>query len=57
MIEHSIQIGENFFDNRVVLQPTEESYDFVMGINTKGTLFLTQAVQVTMQLTNYMTLA
>ena len=23
---------------------TEESYDFVMGINTKGTLFLTQAV-------------
>lgn len=27
-----------------VLEMTEESYDFVMGINTKGTLFLTQAV-------------
>ena len=29
---------------RDVLEMTEESYDFVMGINTKGTLFLTQAV-------------
>lgn len=27
-----------------LLQMTEESYDFVMNINTKGTLFLTQAV-------------
>lgn len=27
-----------------LLEMTEESYDFVMGINTKGTLFLTQAV-------------
>lgn len=27
-----------------VLEMTEESYDYVMGINTKGTLFLTQAV-------------
>ena len=27
-----------------VLEMTEESYDFVMNINTKGTLFLTQAV-------------
>lgn len=27
-----------------LLTMTEESYDFVMGINTKGTLFLTQAV-------------
>ena len=27
-----------------ILNMTEESYDFVMGINTKGTLFLTQAV-------------
>lgn len=27
-----------------ILEMTEESYDFVMGINTKGTLFLTQAV-------------
>ena len=26
-----------------ILEMTEESYDFVMGINTKGTLFLTQA--------------
>ena len=26
-----------------LLQMTEESYDFVMNINTKGTLFLTQA--------------
>ena len=25
-----------------ILEMTEESYDFVMGINTKGTLFLTQ---------------
>ena len=29
---------------RDVLEMTEESYDFVMGFNTKGTLFLTQAV-------------
>ena len=28
---------------RDILEMTEESYDFVMGINTKGTLFLTQA--------------
>ncbi len=27
-----------------ILEMTEESYDFVMNINTKGTLFLTQAV-------------
>ncbi len=27
-----------------ILEMTEESYDFVMDINTKGTLFLTQAV-------------
>ena len=27
-----------------ILQMTEESYDYVMDINTKGTLFLTQAV-------------
>ena len=27
-----------------LLEMTEESYDFVMDINTKGTLFLTQAV-------------
>ena len=27
-----------------LLEMSEESYDFVMGINTKGTLFLTQAV-------------
>lgn len=27
-----------------ILQMTEESYDFVMNINTKGTLFLTQLV-------------
>lgn len=27
-----------------LLEMTEESYDFVMGINTKATLFLTQAV-------------
>lgn len=27
-----------------LLTMTEESYDFVMGVNTKGTLFLTQAV-------------
>ncbi len=26
-----------------LLEMTEESYDFVMGVNTKGTLFLTQA--------------
>ncbi|MBQ6262805.1 MAG: 3-ketoacyl-ACP reductase [Clostridia bacterium] len=29
---------------RDILETTEESYDFVMGINTKGTFFLTQAV-------------
>lgn len=29
---------------RDILEMPEESYDFVMGINTKGTLFLTQAV-------------
>ena len=29
---------------RDILEMTEESYDLVMGINTKGTLFLTQAV-------------
>lgn len=29
---------------RDVLEMTEESYDYVMSINTKGTLFLTQAV-------------
>ena len=29
---------------RDLLDMTEESYDFVMNINTKGTLFLTQAV-------------
>ena len=28
---------------RDLLEMTEESYDYVMGINTKGTLFLTQA--------------
>ena len=27
-----------------LLEMTEESYDFVMGVNTKATLFLTQAV-------------
>ena len=27
-----------------ILEMTEESYDFVMGINTKGTFFLTQLV-------------
>ena len=29
---------------RDILEMTEESYDFVMGINTKATLFLTQLV-------------
>lgn len=29
---------------RDILEMTEESYDYVMGINTKGMLFLTQAV-------------
>ena len=29
---------------RDILEMTEESYDYVMGINTKGTLFLTQSV-------------
>ena len=33
---------------RDILEMTEESYDFVMGINTKGTLFLTQAVACAM---------
>ena len=32
-----------------ILEMTEESYDFVMGINTKGTLFLTQLVANTMK--------
>ena len=31
-------------ERRDILEMSEESYDFVMGINTKGTLFLTQAV-------------
>ena len=31
-------------ERRDVLEMSEESYDLVMGINTKGTLFLTQAV-------------
>ena len=31
-------------ERRDLLEMTEESYDYVMGINTKGTLFLTQAV-------------
>jgi len=31
-----------------ILEMTEESYDFVTGINLKGTLFLTQAVANTM---------
>ena len=31
-------------ERRDVLEMTEESYDYVMGINTKGTLFLTQLV-------------
>ncbi len=31
-------------ERRDILEMTEESYDFVMGVNTKGTLFLTQAV-------------
>ena len=31
-------------ERRDILEMTEESYDEVMGINTKGTLFLTQAV-------------
>ena len=29
---------------RDILEMTEESYDFVMGVNTKGTLFLSQLV-------------
>ena len=33
---------------RDILEMTEESYDRVMNINTKGTLFLTQAVAVEM---------
>jgi NAD(P)-dependent dehydrogenase (short-subunit alcohol dehydrogenase family) len=33
---------------RDLLEMTEESYDLVMGINTKGTLFLTQLVANTM---------
>ena len=36
---------------RDILEMTEESYDYVMGINTKGTLFLTQAA-VNKMLTN-----
>lgn len=31
-------------ERRDILEMTEESYDYVMSINTKGTLFLTQAV-------------
>lgn len=31
-------------ERRDILEMTEESYDYVMGINAKGTLFLTQAV-------------
>ena len=31
-------------ERRDILEMTEESYDYVMGINTKGTLFLTQMV-------------
>lgn len=31
-------------ERRDILEMTEESYDYVMGINTKGTLFLTQRV-------------
>ena len=31
-------------ERRDVLEMTEESYDYVMGINAKGTLFLTQSV-------------
>lgn len=31
-------------ERRDLLEMTEESYDYVMGINAKGTLFLTQAV-------------
>ena len=29
---------------RDILEMTEESYDFVLGVNTRGTFFLTQAV-------------
>ena len=35
-------------ERRDLLEMTEESYDYVMGINTKGTLFLTQIVAVEM---------
>ncbi len=35
-----------------ILEMTEESYDFVMDINTKGTLFLTQLVANTMVAAN-----
>ena len=31
-------------ERRDILEMNEESYDYVMGINTKGTLFLTQLV-------------
>ena len=31
-------------ERRDLLEMTEESYDYVMNINTKGTLFLTQRV-------------
>ena len=31
-------------ERRDLLEMTEESYDFVLGVNTKGTLFLTQLV-------------
>ena len=39
-------------ERRDILEMTEESYDFVMGINTKATLFLTQAVATEMLLSN-----
>ena len=35
-----------------ILEMTEESYDFVMNINTKGTLFLTQSVANVMKNNN-----
>ena len=35
-------------ERRDILEMTEESYDYVMGINTKGTLFLTQAAATRM---------
>lgn len=35
-----------------ILEMTEESYDFVMGVNTKGTMFLTQIVAKEMMKNN-----